>query len=46
MDPLISAALLVVLVAAFLYVLYWVIRRAVAAGVRDAANEPELKRRP
>ncbi|NRD27977.1 hypothetical protein [Frigoribacterium sp. VKM Ac-2836] len=46
MDPLTSAALLVVLVGAFLYVLYWVIRRAVAAGIKDAATKPTPERRP
>jgi len=46
MDPLSGAALLVVLVGAFLYVLYWVIRRAVRAGIRDAAAGPDTQQRP
>lgn len=36
-DPLSSLALTVVFAAVGLYALYWVIRRAVAAGIRDAA---------
>lgn len=33
MDPLSSAALFVAITSAILYALYWVIRRAVAAGI-------------
>lgn len=40
-DPLTSLALTVVLTAAGFYVLYWVIRKGVAAGIRDAARETE-----
>lgn len=40
MDPLSSAALFVVVTSAILYALYWVIRRAVAAGIRDAEDRP------
>lgn len=36
MDIVSGIALQVVLVAAGFYVLYWVIRRAVRAGIRDA----------
>ena len=36
-DPLGGLALTVVVTAVGLYALYWVIRRAVAAGIRDAA---------
>lgn len=36
MDPISSVALTVVLTAAMFYVLYNVIRKAVAAGIRDA----------
>ncbi|MBI5161810.1 MAG: hypothetical protein HY996_10425 [Micrococcales bacterium] len=36
MDPFGSILLLVVVAAAFLYALYWVIRRAVGAALRDA----------
>ncbi len=35
MDPLTGFALLVVLAGVALYALYWVIRKAVAAGIRD-----------
>jgi hypothetical protein len=38
MDPLSSAALFVVIASALLYALNWVIRRAVAAGIRDAED--------
>lgn len=46
MDPISSAALFIVLTAAALYALYWVIRRAVAAGIRDAQHQPPIERRP
>lgn len=36
MDPLTSAALFALITSALLYALYWVIRRAVAAGIKDA----------
>jgi len=35
MDPVTGFALAVVLTGAFLYALYWVIRKGVAAGIRD-----------
>ena len=35
MDPLTSLALTVTIAAVALYALYWVVRRAVAAGIRD-----------
>ncbi|WEG09641.1 hypothetical protein PU630_03470 [Microbacterium horticulturae] len=35
MDPLTGFALTIVLTGASLYALYWVIRKAVAAGIRD-----------
>ncbi|WP_169566294.1 hypothetical protein [Microbacterium luticocti] len=38
MDPLTGLVLAVVLAAVFFYVLYVVVRRAVAAGIRDAAG--------
>ena len=40
-DPLSSLALTVTFAAAGLYALYWVIRRAVAAGIRDASERPD-----
>lgn len=44
MDPFSALALTVVLSGAALYALYWVVRRGVADGVRDArgasAGEP------
>jgi hypothetical protein len=36
-DPLSGLLLTVVAAAAALYALYWVVRRAVAAGIRDAS---------
>ena len=41
MDPLTSLVFSVVMAAAAFYVLYWVIRKAVAGGIRDAANSTE-----
>ncbi|SEH81446.1 MULTISPECIES: hypothetical protein [unclassified Leifsonia] len=38
MDPLTSLALTVTIAAVALCALYWVIRRAVAAGIRDARS--------
>jgi len=38
--PLSSAALFVVITSAILYALYWVMRRAVAAGIKDAEDRP------
>ncbi|PSL37810.1 hypothetical protein CLV49_1417 [Labedella gwakjiensis] len=40
MDPLAGLALTVVFAAVALYTLYWVIRRAVAGGIRDAREQP------
>lgn len=40
-DPLTGLVLAVVLCGAGFYVLYWVVRKAVAAGIRDAAEMPE-----
>lgn len=40
MDPITAGVLSVTLTAASLYVLYWVVRRAVAAGIRDARADP------
>jgi hypothetical protein len=37
-DPLTSLVLAVVLAAVGFYVLYWVVRKAVAAGIQDAAH--------
>lgn len=37
-DPFSGAALTVVLAVAGLYAVYWVIRRAVADGIRDAGR--------
>jgi hypothetical protein len=37
-DPFSGLALTVVLAAAGLYVVYWVVRRAVADGIRDAGD--------
>lgn len=37
-DPITSAVLILALGAVFFYTLYAVVRRAVAAGIRDAAN--------
>jgi hypothetical protein len=37
-DPFSGLALTVVLVAAGLYAVYWVVRRAVADGIRDAGR--------
>ena len=39
MDPFSALALTVVVGGAVLYALYWVIRRAVADGIRDATTE-------
>ena len=39
-DPIGGLALTLVVAAAGVYALYWVIRRAVAAGIRDAAARP------
>ncbi|MBN9153731.1 MAG: hypothetical protein J0J05_07095 [Microbacterium sp.] len=45
MDAITAGALSVTLTAVSLYVLYWVVRKAVAAGIRDAradsTDEPE-----
>ena len=41
MDPLTSFVLAIVLSAVGFYVLYWVVRKAVAAGIRDAARGSE-----
>ncbi|MGO1393400.1 hypothetical protein [Agrococcus casei] len=38
-DPLTGLALSVVFAAVGFYALYWVIRKAVAAGIRDAARD-------
>lgn len=54
MDPVSAFALQVVLASAFLYGLYWVVRKAVAAGRLDAqrkteehgAAQPNLARSP
>jgi len=35
MDPITGFAFTIVLTGASLYALYWVIRKAVAAGIRD-----------
>ncbi|VXC11763.1 hypothetical protein FRIGORI9N_70076 [Frigoribacterium sp. 9N] len=40
MGPLSSAALFVAITCAILYALYWVIRRAVVAGFKDAEDRP------
>ncbi len=40
-DPLTSLVFAVVLVGVGFYVLYWVVRKAVAAGIRDAARVSE-----
>jgi len=40
-DPFSGFALTVVVAAVALYALYWVIRRAVAAGIRDARGGNE-----
>jgi hypothetical protein len=45
MDPFTSLALTVVLAVVALYTLYWVIRWAVAGGIRDA-REPVTADRP
>lgn len=42
MDPLTALALQTVLTAAFLYALYWVIRKAVAAGRLERRRREEL----
>ena len=39
MDPLTAGVFTIVVAGACLYVLYWVIRKAVAAGIRDAADD-------
>lgn len=44
MDPLASLALTVVFAAVALYTLYWVIRWAVAGGIRDARESAEASR--
>lgn len=44
MDPLSSAALFVVISAAWFAVLYQVVRRAVSAGIRDARKPLEADR--
>lgn len=36
MDPFTSLALTATIAAVVMYVLYWVIRKGVAAGIRDA----------
>ncbi|MGO3146079.1 MAG: hypothetical protein ACTIJ6_00210 [Leucobacter sp.] len=40
-DPLTSLVFTVVLFGVGFYVLYWVIRKAVAAGIRDASRDVE-----
>lgn len=40
-DPLTSTVFTVVLFAVGFYVLYWVVRKAVAAGIRDASRNSE-----
>jgi len=40
-DSLTSLALTVTIAAVALYALYWVVRRAVAAGIRDARSGNE-----
>ncbi|WP_165310879.1 hypothetical protein [Microbacterium protaetiae] len=39
MDPFTGFAFVVVLTGASLYALYWVIRKAVAAGIRDVEED-------
>jgi len=41
MDPLTGLALTVTVAAVALYALYWVVRHAVAAGIRDARSGNE-----
>lgn len=38
-DPFSGLALTVVITAVILYALYWVVRRGVAAGIRDARGD-------
>ncbi|MDN4613878.1 hypothetical protein P5G50_05370 [Leifsonia sp. F6_8S_P_1B] len=38
-DPFSGLALTVVIAGVILYALYWVVRRGVAAGIRDARGE-------
>lgn len=40
-DPLTSLVFTVVLFAVGFYTLYWVVRKAVAAGIRDASRDAE-----
>ncbi|QXT61629.1 MULTISPECIES: hypothetical protein [Tessaracoccus] len=42
MDPLTSIVFTVVTAAVAFYVLYWVVRRAVAGGIRDAASTADI----
>ncbi|WP_413354872.1 hypothetical protein [Microbacterium sp. 1P06AB] len=44
MDPLTSAVLFIAVFAAGSYVLYWVIRKAVAHGVQEARQSAESQR--
>ncbi|MDT3345494.1 hypothetical protein [Microbacterium aquilitoris] len=44
MDPLTSAVLFVTLFAAGAYVLYWIIRKAVAHGIQEARQSAESQR--
>lgn len=42
-DPFSGLALTVVLAGVMLYALYWVIRRGVAAGIRDARGDEDAQ---
>ena len=44
MDPLTSAVLFVTVFAAGSYVLYWIIRKAVAHGIQEARQSAESQR--
>lgn len=44
MDPLTSAVLFIAVFAAGSYVLYWVIRKAIAHGIQEARQSAESQR--
>lgn len=46
MDQVTVTAFAIVIAAGLLYVLYWVIRRAVAAGIRDEREQREQLAQP